>query len=923
MKPNFALTLSADAIGLLHRSDGGWRRVGDVPLGDGDLSAALDALRDRARRLSGAPLCKLAIPNDQIKYISLQSDGDPDEAVRTALEGATPYAVDELEYDWTAADGMIQVAAVALETLAEAESFAAEHGFDAVSFAAIPDAAAFRGEPFFGVTRQAARLLPKGAIVERDGEPIRVIGDAEIPDPATEPPAQALPGGPDAPDGDTGDVDDALDDAPVASAAAQAVADAPPAPRQPAPETTDKKAADKTAQSPDNAQPPKQAKGKQSAAATAPEGEHVAPKPATEKGKTAFVPPVPAVDFTSIRAIRGDGGTGGATPPVAAQPRLTRLGGARTEETATPKATPPLPSPADGEVTDPARLAELAASLHPDPEERLDRDAAEEARGTAAAPSEKPGFLRRKRGTETTPAPDPKRKRGGPSALDDEKQRMTVFGARQNEVRGKPRFLGLILTALLLLFLVGVAAWASIFLDDGLARLFGTGDDIKLADVPASDEPGETDQPEAEGQAGTGVTPLPDGDGGDDGDQIAALPDTETRPDVAALPDLPSPLAPSEALARYAATGIWQMAPTSPDIPVAGAPLADIRSVSVDAGVDLGDPADLPRRMPDARDTRPETPIDPPSAGTRFEFDARGFVRATPDGTLTPQGVRIVAGRPPMTPPADMAQTVTVTATLDTAEDGIAAGQSFAGDPALAETRPRLRPQDLAPEDASTSPGTDDSAVADAEDEARAGSDASAAAAASSLAALRPRNRPETMTASAATLQSAQGAATAPLVDGAALNRAVAAANAPEPEEEADTTEDAAGFDTATAQAVTASLTPLRRPGDFADRVERTRAKAAAQPVPTTQRLQPAMPSSASVAKQATTAKAINLRQVNLIGVYGSTASRRALVRLGNGRYKKVQVGDSLDGGQVAAIGDSELRYIKSGRNVVLRIPQG
>jgi Tfp pilus assembly protein PilP len=66
---------------------------------------------------------------------------------------------------------------------------------------------------------------------------------------------------------------------------------------------------------------------------------------------------------------------------------------------------------------------------------------------------------------------------------------------------------------------------------------------------------------------------------------------------------------------------------------------------------------------------------------------------------------------------------------------------------------------------------------------------------------------------------------------------------------------------------------------------------------------------------------AINLRQVNLIGVYGKPSSRRALIRLSNGRYQKVSVGDRINGGRVSAIGNSELRYTKGGRNVVLQMP--
>jgi len=84
----------------------------------------------------------------------------------------------------------------------------------------------------------------------------------------------------------------------------------------------------------------------------------------------------------------------------------------------------------------------------------------------------------------------------------------------------------------------------------------------------------------------------------------------------------------------------------------------------------------------------------------------------------------------------------------------------------------------------------------------------------------------------------------------------------------------------------------------------------------------PKIPSSASVARQATLDNALNLRKLNLIGVYGTPANRRALVRLPSGRYKKLKIGDRLDGGKVIAISDSELRYQKKGRNLTLKMPR-
>jgi len=85
----------------------------------------------------------------------------------------------------------------------------------------------------------------------------------------------------------------------------------------------------------------------------------------------------------------------------------------------------------------------------------------------------------------------------------------------------------------------------------------------------------------------------------------------------------------------------------------------------------------------------------------------------------------------------------------------------------------------------------------------------------------------------------------------------------------------------------------------------------------------PSGPTAATVAGAATFADAMAMREINLIGVYGQPNARRALVRMGNGSYLRVGVGDSLDGGQVTAIGDNALNYVKRGRTEVLVIPGG
>ena len=120
--------------------------------------------------------------------------------------------------------------------------------------------------------------------------------------------------------------------------------------------------------------------------------------------------------------------------------------------------------------------------------------------------------------------------------------------------------------------------------------------------------------------------------------------------------------------------------------------------------------------------------------------------------------------------------------------------------------------------------------------------------------------------------------------------------------------------------AVLASRTPDTTAAIEAALAEDTAAEEAALPQNTPAL---AIPSSASVARQATLENAIRLNRINLVGVYGLASDRRALVRLPSGRYVKVKVGDRVDGGTVASISDSELRYTKRGKTIALKMPKG
>ena len=170
MKPNFALSLSFDGIRLLHRVPGGWHLVGEAAFDAEDLAGELTMLRRTAQALDPSGMrTKILIPNDQIKYLALDNPNANDAEIRSALDGKTPYALDELAIDSSADGEKTYMAAVARETLDEAVAFAREHRFQPVSFAAVPEAGIFVGEVFFG------NVEPSGEY-ERDDVAVFVIG---------------------------------------------------------------------------------------------------------------------------------------------------------------------------------------------------------------------------------------------------------------------------------------------------------------------------------------------------------------------------------------------------------------------------------------------------------------------------------------------------------------------------------------------------------------------------------------------------------------------------------------------------------------------------------------------------------------------------------------------------------------------------
>ncbi|CAM5499365.1 hypothetical protein FALB51S_03700 [Frigidibacter albus] len=297
----------------------------------------------------------------------------------------------------------------------------------------------------------------------------------------------------------------------------------------------------------------------------------------------------------------------------------------------------------------------------------------------------------------------------------------------------------------------------------------------------------------------------------------------------------------------------------------------------------------------------------------------------TPDGAMTPEGITVVDGAPARVPPSRPALEAVEAAAVPEA------------DPALIGRKPLSRPAAL---ELPAAPGASaDTAAASAPTDAAA-VPPPALAADPALAGFKPRTASTVAVAAAAAARNAEAARAAEM---AALQAELASA---------------------TASAVTSSRKPVSRPQDFSQGIAAALAmaattapavaaaappppqaapappapapaaaptrQAAVAPAPEPEELDepepvaaaPNIPTTASVAKQATISGAISLREINLIGVYGASSNRRALVRLANGRMLRVKIGDRIDGGQVTAIGEGQLTYQKGGRTHVLRMIQ-
>jgi len=565
--------------------------------------------------------------------------------------------------------------------------------------------------------------------------------------------------------------------------------------------------------------------------------------------------------------------------------------------------TPTAPTPADAAPE--SRLSALGAALRSgDPEESR-------AQPTPAG--------------KTAPAPDDATTADGAFSSG-------LLARKSDTTAGSGPSLrtGLILTVVLLVLLALIAIWSVLFLPDSpMARWVSGSDTIDVAaedPLTAPAPPAAITAPPAIGQLGEAPNPAAasatapvqrpeiaaaappeaqsdaEDEAAADGVDLAALeaadpaepvavpeaapapaqdlPDIDAELDLPPLPPTPEDLLPSleETQQIYAEDGIWPRTPERPD-PGSITGLNDLYVASIDPTLSTFDalalpaagvnPSEMLRRMP-----------PPPPFGTEIDTDARGLVVPTPEGVVTPDGALVIQGRPDIVAvprPRENAPEPTAQAPVVNGVEGAI----------LATFQPTPRPTDL--------------------DETRE-RQVLGGLTLGELNELRPDARP---------LSAQEAAAQASLfpgddADADADADAAALPDGQEPEIQG------------TALAVAQSLVPPTRPANIDELVasaERAPEPTAPAVAPSQIAPQPQIPSNADVARAATERNALRLRDLNLIGVTGTNSSRRALVRLPSGRFVRVAVGDSLNGGTVAAIGESTLQYVRNGRTITLEVP--
>ena len=853
MKPSFALDLRFSVLSLLHRTARGWTKVGEAALNTPDLAEALAFMRSTALGLSPRGITtKLILPNSQILYTKVMAPvAEPWTRTRrigAALDGLTPYRLDELAYDWCETASGLQVAVVAKETLEEAETFARDHRLNPVSFVAVPEEGTYLGEPFFGASKLSKSLLAKEETVERDSEAVRVVGRSAPkakPIPSEDPAAEVLK--PEPPEASPVVADTPQPPALIAKDEVPVTADQPAVVEATRPDPAAPEETNPTSAAFQDANPA------ETAAVEAPVmGQEPLDVPDALPASPSISAPVEAVpqELVPQEAVNPAADTAQPAPntDVPEAPMLVDVAAEDDD----------VPLEAVSKPQTPAKKSASALSAAAPAKPKAPRDARLRALGPAATgrpplarpasakPLPKTGLIPRPtaaRPWQTTPFTSTKDKLGSGADLAAPRTAFDrMMAANGRETPKQRRHLILILAAVLVALLALIAIWSSLSLGTNGADN-GPATPAAVTAQSSTSPPAASSLPSAQGKAVANVQSVEPA--------TATVPNT-TSADAAKTNEL----------------GAGEDTTTVPkvngkdEIFLAG---ADTPPVSQD-------PIALPALVGGA-DSPPILPAAPPPYGANLTSDEPpARLTPTPEGVITPEGVLIIAGQPPKVPPARPADLVpSVAPQTATAEAVLAQDPSFVG------KRPLARPVDLVPV-------------------ASIPSDPNVPALDSRFASLRPQARPTDLTPPA------------PAPDALVAEGVVLASSPLPPARPADVT---TGINDAVAVALNQDTVADQPAAD----------QPAAEPEADVEAPAPTLPTNASVAKQATERNALNANRVALLGIFGTPTSRYAMVRLASGRVKKVQVGDTVEGGRIAGITAEAVKYQKGSRIVTLSLP--
>mgnify|MGYP001126697007 CR=1 FL=1 len=881
MITNFALSLSFDGIELLHRVPRGWRRVGQADVASTTLDDDLKELREKAEAIEPDGLrTKLVIPLDQIKYIAIDGTRTNEDDINAVLEGATPYALNELVVDCERFGGRTHIAAVARDTLKEAEAFAAGHGFQPVAFVAVPEPFTFQKEVFFGPTDMAREIVGPDARIERDDLPVMVVGTRiksrllvfDLPQDVEEEVykddlAILLASHEARSKAETGALPTPEENEPVSAGSDTSAA--------PEPEIADETLA---AEEPEQSQPL-----------------WVDKIPSEYHAPTKVAEVVVAVPDTA------------KTPLIPAQPIFASL----------------------------ALLDPVIGEHHPRPKEAVKAPLAAISTAENNAPKLAPVAPTTQR--SATPKSSQNRSKPALIAAGIAAGVITIGGliwSQQNaqEIAQEPMEAPVVEVAPIAPIVVAEAPVVEAPVEAAPVEEapLETGPvipEFRITDLGAI-EASDTEVPTFTAESDLIRLDRPE--------TITALAADAAMSPIQAPPAPPVPetaqasvgapvirgqvLSPAEASRIYQATGVWQRAPRFFDVPSGVIPLGFRAPQGTTSPDRIAQPQEPPLTGLDT-DLSFISPANPPAPEIIFPRDDDGFILATPEGTVTPEGAVVIAGLPALNfnlRPELSQSDLDRMALLAPAPEGVVI---IAGRPDIV---PPLRPANARLPEVAAEVPSEEALAEEVEipEEATPGSvglaglelQNSGAVAldpnvveSAALLDLRPRLRPQGLAVGV-------DPGTPDITD---ILAGIA-------------TDDATlRFDNSTRLAVVLSTRPNARPSNFDNVVSAAAARritqpssapvTAAAPVPP----QNFAPVPGGVARAATQEEAINLRDINLIGVYGRPNARRALVRLSNGRYVRVEVGSALDGGQVTAIGDDALNYVKRGRTFAIQLPSG